>query len=77
MFRFFRIPLNMLPMLIVYMVQCKVSVDRINTFMNADELDEDSVSHNHNEKYPIHMENATFAWSRNSEPAINNIDFKV
>ena len=52
-------------------------MDRINTFMNADELDEDSVSHEQDEKYPINMENASFAWSRNSEPVIRNIDLKV
>jgi hypothetical protein len=33
-----RIPLNILPMLIVFLVQCQVSVQRINKFMNAGEL---------------------------------------
>ncbi len=37
-FNLLRMPLNMLPQLIVLMVQCSVSLRRINKFMNADEL---------------------------------------
>ena len=38
LFNLLRIPLNILPMLIVFLVQCQVSVQRINKFMNAGEL---------------------------------------
>ena len=45
LFNLLRIPLNFLPSLLVYLVQCGVSVKRVNTFMNADELDADAVKH--------------------------------
>ena len=45
LFNLLRVPLNILPMLLVFMVQASVSLKRINTFMNADELDPHSVNH--------------------------------
>ena len=77
LFNLLRIPLNMLPALLVYLVQCKVSVDRINTYMNSDELDQDAVTHNQEDKYPIRIENASFSWARNAPPVIRNINLKV
>ena len=47
------------------MVQCQVSVERINKFMNADELDPDSVTHKENFEDPIVVENADFTWNAN------------
>ena len=47
------------------MVQCQVSVERINKFMNADELDPDSVTHKENFEDPIVVENADFTWNVN------------
>ena len=46
LFNLLRIPLNFLPSLLVYLVQCGVSVKRVNTFMNADELDANAIKHN-------------------------------
>ena len=43
-FNMLRLPLNFLPALIVYLVQCSVSLKRINAFMNAEELSEDTVT---------------------------------
>ena len=45
LFNLLRIPLNFLPSLLVYLVQCGVSVQRVNIFMNADELDPNAVQH--------------------------------
>merc|ERR550519_2889761 len=38
-----RIPLAILPMMVAFLVQAKVSLDRVNKFMNNDELSEDAV----------------------------------
>lgn len=43
LFNLLRVPLNLLPMLIINVVQCQVSINRINNFMNADELQDDAV----------------------------------
>ena len=46
------------------MVQCQVSVQRIDKFMNANELDPDAVSHDDHED-PIIVRNASFTWGEN------------
>ena len=51
LFNLLRIPLNFLPSLLVYLVQCGVSVKRVNTFMNADELDSSAIKHEKVGKY--------------------------
>ena len=38
LFNLLRLPLNILPNVIVFMVQCGVSLKRINKFMNMEEL---------------------------------------
>ncbi len=44
-------------------MQCQVSVERINKFMNADELDPLSVTHKEDYQEPIVVERANFSWS--------------
>ena len=44
LFNLLRVPLNLLPILIVYIIQCEVSLRRINKFINSEELDEHAVS---------------------------------
>lgn len=48
LFNILRFPLAMLPMVIMMMVQSAVSIRRIDSFMNAEDLDLDSVSHDPN-----------------------------
>ena len=45
LFNLLRLPLNFLPSLLVYLVQCGVSVNRVNAFLNADELDANATTH--------------------------------
>ena len=45
LFNLLRVPLNVLPILIVYLIQCQVSVNRINKFINSEELDHEAVQH--------------------------------
>ena len=55
-----RMPMAVLPFMIVGLVQANVSLGRINKFMNNDELDQDAVGHDTNEKDPIKIENGIF-----------------
>uniref|UniRef100_A0A1B6EGY9 ABC-type glutathione-S-conjugate transporter n=1 Tax=Clastoptera arizonana TaxID=38151 RepID=A0A1B6EGY9_9HEMI len=79
LFNILRFPLSMLPMLISNMVQTSVSVKRINKFMNSEELDPNSVTHDHSEKDPLVMENGTFSWGDSQEDAVilRNINIRV
>ena len=54
-----------------------VSLRRIEKYLNADEIDENAISHNQNIKTPIVIENGTFAWSKGENPILKNISFQV
>lgn len=45
LFNIIRFPLVMLPDLVSNFVETKVSVNRINKFLNSEELDADSIEH--------------------------------
>ncbi|KAK7067583.1 Canalicular multispecific organic anion transporter 1, partial [Halocaridina rubra] len=75
-----RMPMAMLPFLIVGIVQANVSLKRLNKFLNADELDPNAVFKDHKSKYPISIENGTFAWGNDEEygkPVLRNVNMEV
>ena len=49
LFNIMRMPLNLLPMLIVFLVQASVSIKRINKYMNGEEINDEAVNHDPNE----------------------------
>ncbi|XP_071542397.1 multidrug resistance-associated protein 1-like isoform X3 [Panulirus ornatus] len=80
LFNLLRFPIGMLPMLISSLVQAKVSLTRMNKFMNADELDPNNVSRDNTESKPIVIENGTFAWGHGEEdgqPVLKGINLNV
>ncbi|CAG2053139.1 unnamed protein product [Timema podura] len=77
LFNILRFPLSMLPMLISNMVQASVSIKRMNNFMNTEELDPNSVTHEPSEKHPIVVENGTFSWGSDDPPVLKNINLKL
>jgi hypothetical protein len=72
-----RVPFNLLPQTINRAAQTYVSLLRINRFMNADELDPDTVTHDETERDPLVVENATFSWDEQGDPTLRNIDLRV
>ena len=69
--------LNIIPLLLVFFVQCAVSLKRINKFMNSEELDPDNVNQEEDEA-PVRIENASFAWADESQSAdLKNINVTV
>ncbi|TRY61972.1 hypothetical protein TCAL_10708 [Tigriopus californicus] len=77
LFNLLRVPLNMLPMLLVFLVQCEVSLTRINTFMNSDELRATAVERDPNAKGGIVVKKANFAWDKEAEPVLRDINLTV
>ncbi|XP_076363250.1 multidrug resistance-associated protein 1-like isoform X2 [Tachypleus tridentatus] len=54
-----------------------VSLNRINTFLGCNEINPDALSHNDREEDTLVMENASFAWSTNENPALKNISLRI
>ncbi|XP_049538577.1 multidrug resistance-associated protein 1 isoform X2 [Anopheles darlingi] len=76
LFEILRMPLVLLPVLIVYTIQTSVSVKRINTFLNQEELDPDNVQHDEKESAPLLIENGVFSWG-DEETTLKNINVRV
>ncbi|XP_052124000.1 multidrug resistance-associated protein 1 [Frankliniella occidentalis] len=77
LFNIIKQPFTMLPILISNAIQASVSVSRINKFLNADELDPNSVTHDPREVHPVIVENGTFSWGPDETPALTNITLRV
>jgi len=54
-----------------------VSLRRVNKYLNADEIDENSISHNENAKFSIVIENGTFSWGKGQSPTLKNISLQI
>jgi hypothetical protein len=66
-FDLLRQPLNNLPNLIVSLVQCSVSVRRLDKFMTAEELDSDGVTREAGFDAPVVVEGASFSWGGSAQ----------
>ncbi|XP_013102325.2 multidrug resistance-associated protein 1 isoform X3 [Stomoxys calcitrans] len=76
LFNILRFPLTMLPMLISNLVQTQVSVNRINKFMNSEELDPNNVQHDPKKPNPLSIENGSFSWG-DGDITLKNINMQV
>lgn len=64
----------MFPLLISFVMQAKVSIDRINKFLNSEDLDTKSITHEQDEN-AIKITYGSFAW--NETLVLRNINLAV
>uniref|UniRef100_A0A336KB87 ABC-type glutathione-S-conjugate transporter n=1 Tax=Culicoides sonorensis TaxID=179676 RepID=A0A336KB87_CULSO len=76
LFDIIKLPLALLPMLVVYIVETSVSLKRINKFLNAEELSSANVEKCIAEASAILIENGKFQWN-DEEIILKNINMKV
>ena len=76
-FNLLRLPVNFLPLLISFLVQCSVSYRRIENFLNAEERDPRAVGKEEREN-AVECRNASFSWApKQVQPTLEQITFKV
>ncbi|KMY89968.1 multidrug resistance-associated protein 1 isoform X12 [Drosophila simulans] len=75
LFDLMKLPLTILPMLSVDIAETQVSVNRINKFLNSEELDPNSVLHDSSKPHPMSIENGEFSWG--DEITLRNINIEV
>ena len=76
-FNLLRLPVNFLPLLISFLVQCSVSYRRIENFLNAEERDPEAVGTEEREK-AVECNNASFSWApKQVQPTLEQITFGV
>jgi ATP-binding cassette, subfamily C (CFTR/MRP), member 1 len=66
-FNIIRRPLNQLPSLVVQMISASVSLDRLNDYLNARELDPDGVTHHENGDVVVAVSRGNFTWDRDGD----------
>ena len=69
--------MTILPMLLVFIIQSRVSLQRINKYMNSDDVPIDSVTHDANESDPVVVEKGTFRWDRDGPVVLRDVDIRV
>ncbi|XP_035694460.1 multidrug resistance-associated protein 1-like [Branchiostoma floridae] len=77
LFNIVRAPLNMLPSLVMSIVQVRVSLRRLGEFFGGDELDPENV---HKETIPgrtIGVDDGTFSWGKEEDPILKNINLTI
>ncbi|CAG2114251.1 unnamed protein product, partial [Medioppia subpectinata] len=67
-----------IPALVTATIICKVSVKRMNAYLNANEVNESFVDHKPNQKTPIIVKNASFNWDNNcNDSVLKNINIEI
>ncbi|KAL3887247.1 hypothetical protein ACJMK2_027191, partial [Sinanodonta woodiana] len=77
LFNILRFPINLLPQMLSYIVQCQVSIKRIGKFLSLDDLNPDNVTHLHVSDSAIKVENGTFRWDKDLQPQLKNITLEI
>ncbi len=74
-FNIMRVPLNLLPMMLVSLVQSSVSIKRINSFLNAEEIR--PVPQEGGGDEPISIRDGSFAWRKGEGVTLRGVDLSV
>uniref|UniRef100_H2Z8G2 Multidrug resistance-associated protein 1 n=1 Tax=Ciona savignyi TaxID=51511 RepID=H2Z8G2_CIOSA len=78
LFNILRFPLMMLPMVVTSLVQASVSLQRLESFLNNEELDQFNVDHSAASENAIRVDGASFRWDQDEEEdVLQNISMTV
>ena len=72
-----RMPMAIFPFILIGIISSKVSVDRINDFLNCNELDENAVTYNSDTKEPITIDNGSFNWEPSGKKILQDINLRI
>uniref|UniRef100_A0A1Q3FS39 ABC-type glutathione-S-conjugate transporter n=2 Tax=Culex tarsalis TaxID=7177 RepID=A0A1Q3FS39_CULTA len=76
LFTILRNPLSWLPFLVTHLVQTYVSINRINKYLNHDELNPDNVQHDKKVSSPLLLENGIFSWG-DDDTILQDINIRI
>ncbi|GAB1607734.1 resistance-associated 1-like [Argonauta hians] len=76
LFNILKLPINMLPMAIPFLVQAHVAVMRLTKYLTADELNSENVHKFYSDDIAVRIISADFSWSKTSEPLLRNINLQ-
>uniref|UniRef100_A0A673UJY8 Multidrug resistance-associated protein 1-like n=1 Tax=Suricata suricatta TaxID=37032 RepID=A0A673UJY8_SURSU len=77
LFNILRLPLFDLPMVISAVVQTKISLGRLEDFLNTEELLLQNIERNYTGDHAIGFTNASFSWDKTGIPVLKNLNIKI
>ncbi|XP_032208471.1 multidrug resistance-associated protein 1-like isoform X6 [Mustela erminea] len=77
LFNILRLPLFDLPVVISAVVQTRVSLDRLEDFLNTEELHPQNIETNYIGDHAIGFTNASFSWDKTGVPVLKNLNIKI
>ena len=81
LFNILKFPMTMLPFLVTFVVECSVSITRMNKFLNHEDLDPNSVKWSTNPailgEATVLVQNANYGWVKSGDPILKNINMRV
>ena len=81
LFNIIRFPIIMIPYLISFLVECSVSITRMNKFLNHEDLNPNSVKWSTNPailgEATVLVQNANYGWVKSGDPILKNINMRV
>nr|XP_025851487.1 multidrug resistance-associated protein 1-like [Vulpes vulpes] len=77
LFNILRLPLFDLPMVISAVVQTRISLDRLEDFLNTEELLPQNIETNYVGDHAIGFTNASFSWDKTGIPVLKNLNIKI
>ena len=72
-----RIPMGMFPMVIVNMIQAKVSLERIEKFMKSKELNLKMIKTEHKKDVAVSIKNGSFRWGSDEPLVLSDINLSL
>nr|XP_015104902.1 multidrug resistance-associated protein 1-like isoform X1 [Vicugna pacos] len=76
-FNILRLPLFDLPMVISAVVQTRISLGRLEDFLNSEELLPQSIETNYIGDHAIGFTNASFSWDKTGIPVLKDLNIKI
>ncbi|XP_035948562.2 multidrug resistance-associated protein 1-like isoform X1 [Halichoerus grypus] len=77
LFNILRLPLFDLPMVISAVVQTRISLNRLEDFLNTEELHPQNIETNYIGDHAIGFTNASFSWGKTGIPVLKNLNIKI
>ncbi|KAG8147407.1 hypothetical protein E2320_022931, partial [Naja naja] len=77
LFNILRFPLGMFPLTLSFMVQVKVSADRLERYLGSEDLNTSAIWHNSIPACDVKFHEASFAWDQDSDVTIKDITLEI
>ncbi|XP_007933104.1 multidrug resistance-associated protein 1-like [Orycteropus afer afer] len=77
LFNILRLPLFDFPVVISAVIQTRISLDRLEDFLNTEELLLQSIETNYRADHAIGFTNASFSWDKTGIPVLKDLNIKI